>query len=547
MLDNNTETFDSNIAAAQHIEMIAAEYQRRLSEVIAVENSDRSVLVKKLICQKMTNQIIQDYQEDLGRDLSRKIEQHLQLVRSDKVTVEAGGELDDEFTLREFLDRRMELFWLSPSFFTLGSMYILAAKAKSGKTDFINYLARSVTITGDFLGMPCTKGKVLLFQVEESQVNIKLKGKRHGYVQSYEKDDEHNLHDVVIVRSLDLANDFNKFEAKIKKHRPVLVILDTIRGVMSRSGLNECHAGYADVFYAVQALAIRYNITIICLHHTTKAVKDNEGADPLDSVAGTSKLPGIGDGTLVMKREENSNNVVVNWITRDIGRRTLVLKRQVDEMRRVNYTVVKELGVSQSCLDQEMRILCLLKIHENLTEKQLSTYLGAFVGKTIDRLCEHFLIDYFEEHEQLVYFIPPDALPLWENTLTEDAMRTVELAVQMSEAEDKDDLIEIAKQHNTKEKKQALDLLPEEEKLGVLIKRYPPQVGSHVNFKGQEWMTEIVNYVQDPEQKHPIYTYRLCSTMGEEYPKLVSESDLLKEHNEQLQHDSQGSIDTGEG
>ena len=545
MLDDRT--YDSNIAAAQHIEMIADEYQQRLMEIIAVENSDRSVLVKKLICQKMTNQVIQDYQEDLGTDLKRKIEQHLQLVRQDKVTVEAGGELDDEFTLREFLDRKMELFWLSPSFFTLGSMYILAAKAKSGKTDFVNYLARCVTITGEFLGMPCTKGKVLLFQVEESQVNIKLKGKRHGYVHSYEKDEDHSLHDVVIVRSLDLANEFNKFEAKIKKHQPVLVIIDTIRGVMSRSGLNECNAGYADVFYAVQALAIRYNITIMCLHHTTKAVKDNEGADPLDSVAGTSKLPGIGDGTLVMKREENSNNVIVNWITRDIGRRTLVLKRQVDELRRVNYTVVKELGVAQSCLDQEMRILCLLKIHEKLTEKQLSAYLGAYVGSTIDRLCEHFLIDYFEEHEQLVYFIPPDALPLWENTLTEDALKTVELAVQMTEADNKEDLIELAKRHKQKEKKEALDLLPEGEKLQVLMVRYPPKFGSHVQFNGTEWLAEVDGYIQDPEHKRPIYTYRLCTTLGTEYPDRVSEVDLEKAHNEQLQHDSQRSVDSGEG
>lgn len=542
----NDRTYDSNIAAAQHIEIIASDYQQRLLEIVAVENSDRSVLVKKLLCQKLTNQVIQDYQEDLGRDLARKIEMHLQLVRQDKVTVEAGGELDDEFTLREFLDRKMELFWLSPSFFTLGSMYILAAKAKSGKTDFINYLARCVTITGEFLGMPCTMGKVLLFQVEESQVNIKLKGKRHGYVQSYERDNEKKLHDVVIVRSLDLANDFNKFEAKIKKHRPVLVIIDTIRGVMSRSGLNECHAAYADVFYAVQALAIRYNITIICLHHTTKAVRDNDGVDPLDSVAGTSKLPGIGDGTLVMKREENSNNVVLNWITRDIGRRTLVLQRQVDEMRRVKYSVVKELGVEPTCLDQEMRILCLLKIHERLTEKLLAQYLGAYVGNTIDRLCEHFLIDYVEEHEQLVYFIPPDALPLWENVLTEDALKTVDLAVQMTGAKSQEDIITIARNNNNEEKKLALDLLPEEDRLQVLITRYPPKFGTHVHFEGKEWMTEIKGYIQDPEQKRPIYTYHLCTTLGEEYPKLVAEFDLEKEHNEQLQHDSKGSIDTGE-
>ena len=524
---------DNYKAVTQQIKHIAVEYRKRLQEIINTENSNDDVLVKKLICQTLREKIIQDYTEHLGLSLPKVIESHLQLIRNSNLTVD---DKDDEFILKDFLQQDFTLDWLCLSMFTLGGVYIFAAKSKSGKTDFMTYLIRCITLPKlTFLGLPCKKGKILIFQVEESKVNIRIKAKNHGLDSFYRQDEAGEAYDVAVVRSIDLFNDFNKFERKIDKYEPVLVIIDTIRGAMSRSGLDENHSSYADIFYQVQALAIRKNITIMCLHHTNKTSTDSK-KDPLDEVSGTSKLTSIGDGTIVLKRNDESNDVFLHFITRDVGRKTLILRRTKNKFRVVNYEIVQQLGVPDVCLAQFNKILVLLKLKGRLTEQQMSSLLNTSVARTLDYLCEQYLIDYVEQDFELIYFIPKEAIPLWDSALTKEEIDAVNLAIEMAHAENVEDIEQIKEKTNDVERKKALHLLPDVDKLEVWKTKYPPKFNGFAYYQEKKWLVNVESLEKVEGQDEPIYLYRLCSTMGDSYPNLVAEPDLDVLPDEQLQH-----------
>ncbi len=509
----------------------AIEYRKVLTKIIEVENGDYEPLEKKIICQKIKEQAIQDYCIDFGASLVKEINYHLQMLRGEKVTVDADN---DEFTLRDFLQKDRFNEWLIPTFLTRGSFVLLAAKAKSGKTDFIQYLTKAITIPeAKFLGCPCQKGPVLIFQVEESQVSIRLKAKQHGFSSYYAQDTENKAHPVVIVRTLDLANDIRKLEKKIEQHKPILVIIDTIRGVMSKSGLNEIHSNFSDVFYQVQAIAIRTNITFICLHHTKKG-SSNEGGDLLDLVAGNQKLVSIGSGTIVLIRNEDSHETYMHMFTRDIDRRSLVLDRTMDNLRRVQYTLSREIGVSSDYIFLRNKILFQLKCNEEMTETELYVVLKQDLSSTLDQMCRLFMIDYKEKDDELVYFLPPKSIELWESILNKQELETIDLATKVVNSKDSDELKKIGEEHTQEETKDALSLLSKDEKLQVWMRRYPPEFGAKAVYQNKVWLCSVES-LELGSDKRPIYKYRLRTTIGEEYPSLVLEPEL--EHEQQLQHE----------
>jgi hypothetical protein len=73
---------------------------------------------------------------------------------------------------------------------------------------------------------------------------------------------------------------------------------------------------------ALKALADKFGISILVLHHCRKMAAD----DPLDEVSGTHGLTGATDGVLVLRRERGQHDAALFVSGRDIDEQELALK-----------------------------------------------------------------------------------------------------------------------------------------------------------------------------------------------------------------------------
>jgi len=101
-----------------------------------------------------------------------------------------------------------------------------------------------------------------------------------------------------------------------------LVLIDTLARVKPQSD----RAGQAydldtAALSGLQSLAGQNGITIVCVHHTRKALSD----DPLDAVSGTLALTGVADSTLILKRAATRASAELFIVGRDVDQQELAL------------------------------------------------------------------------------------------------------------------------------------------------------------------------------------------------------------------------------
>lgn len=395
----------------------AKEYEGRLRQIIRTQESNLTTLEKKVLVQRLRNEVIEEYGSIWGKDLNRKIDEHINTLKQESIVVDTE---DDSFDLKDVIKDEYNPNWLVLGLLSRGSLYFFAARAKAGKTDFVNYLVRCILSQNTFLSSPCINGNVLWYHLEESKGSIQMKAKRHGYREMYEN--IMNRGDVTVVRSLDLVNDFSKLERQVNEVKPVLVVIDTVRAAMARSGLDERNANYADIFYQVQALAIQKDVTIICLHHTIKKNSGGEGGDVLDSMSGTSKMSGIGEGTIIFERakEAGSTNAYLHFITRDIGRKKLEIARQKTVYGNIEYKYKEEHGVNidrRTCA-QLMRFIL---DNENVSHTRLFHHFvqDSVTQIALESLLDNNLLDYYRDAGEFHYRVPEASRQLWRRSIVE--------------------------------------------------------------------------------------------------------------------------------
>ena len=103
-----------------------------------------------------------------------------------------------------------------------------------------------------------------------------------------------------------------------------LIVIDTLQKVRSSDQNNSMYASDYKEISALKALADKYNICILLIHHLRKQAAD----DPFQQIAGSNGLMGVSDTSWVMQRKRMSRTASILVTGRDMDNKTLRLHEE---------------------------------------------------------------------------------------------------------------------------------------------------------------------------------------------------------------------------
>lgn len=205
-----------------------------------------------------------------------------------------------------------------PSFIVKGilpeGMSILAGKPKRGKSFLALNIAKSCASGGKALGnIHVKKQKVLYLALEDTPRRLKRR-----LSQSVPDD-------AMLLDNLHLAIEWprigqgceNKLEMWLKHHPDTkLIIIDTLEKIAPAKSMTK--GIYSDDYSKIEplkAIADKYNIAIVCIHHLNKRDSDS---DEVDRVSGSTGLTGAVDTILILNRDINRADAKLYISGRDL-------------------------------------------------------------------------------------------------------------------------------------------------------------------------------------------------------------------------------------
>lgn len=488
-------------------------YWKEIGNIVTIKH-DSSLPKKhrKKVIQRKTNLILNNklYIEYFGNDL-------VQHIKGDILEEEAERNLnveeDDVIFADEFLDKQFSALWLAVNYFVKNDFFIVAGESKVGKSEFMTYLSRCILYDGKFLGLPCNKGRVLYFQCEENDISLKKKLKDIGFESFEVKEYIKKEKNFILVRSLDLYNDYAKFEGLIKKYKPALVVLDTIITIMDNSGIDQKNPEFASIFRRVQKTARDLGTCVIGLHHLNK-----EGR-----IASTFALTSVGSGNMILKRfsdNEEDKRVLLQIKSRDAGSKEVVIERYWNNKRQIDYKFVEQKGIDPIVFDLQKQVIRQLYNKGLTTEVDLRKIIDDDkLDRTLDYLCTSSLIDYQVKGEEVSYYLPEHSKELWNGTfshLEED----IQVANKLLALQTQEEATEFRKGWSEEYKYRIWSLLPDNEKLRVLLLLKNPKYDKQqVVYKEEQYLAEVVSYNKD-------YNFMYNLTNKDKVIELVDEKEI---------------------
>lgn len=103
-----------------------------------------------------------------------------------------------------------------------------------------------------------------------------------------------------------------------------LIVIDTLQKVRSSDQNNSMYASDYKEISALKALADKYNICILLIHHLRKQAAE----DPFQQIAGSNGLMGASDTSWVMQRKRMSQTASILVTGRDMDNKTLRLHEE---------------------------------------------------------------------------------------------------------------------------------------------------------------------------------------------------------------------------
>lgn len=200
-------------------------------------------------------------------------------------------------------------------------LHILAGAPKTGKSWLLLLLAIKVSQGELFWNLQTEKGTVLSLCLEDSLNRIQQR------LFDLTEDAPENLHFATLSKSLSngLCDQIEEF---IKDYPDTnLVIIDTLQKVRDSLGESNMYVSdYKDISL-LKALADKYSIAIIVVHHLRKQFD----SDPHNMVTGSTGLIGASDSSYVLKRENICDNDAKVYIKgRDIQEQVINIHRDED-------------------------------------------------------------------------------------------------------------------------------------------------------------------------------------------------------------------------
>lgn len=198
-----------------------------------------------------------------------------------------------------------------PGFFVEG-LNLLASRPKLGKSWMMLSTAVGVAAGGYALGKVKTeRAEVLYCALEDNQRRLQT---RLEIITDTAPDGLHLATAGAMPRLYD--GGLEQLEAWLATHPACrLVVIDTLARVRpsSRPGA-DAYEQDAVLGAHLQALALKYRIALVLVHHVRKALAE----DFLDTVSGSTGLTGVADAVLVLTRQRGEADAVLHITGRDV-------------------------------------------------------------------------------------------------------------------------------------------------------------------------------------------------------------------------------------
>lgn len=196
---------------------------------------------------------------------------------------------------------------------------VLAGNPKLGKSWLGLGVAVAVASGGVALGnMSVEQGDVLYLALEDNRRRLQS---RLGQILRSEPAPERLIIQIESPRAHE--GGLEQIEAWLVAHPQArLVIIDTFQRFRSPGRNGNAYAEDYNEAAGLKALADRYSVAIVVVHHRRKG----DDADDLEAVSGSYGLTGAADAVLSLKRERGRADAILTATGRDISEQALALK-----------------------------------------------------------------------------------------------------------------------------------------------------------------------------------------------------------------------------
>lgn len=353
--------------------------------------------------------IFEKYRESLGY-LPARIKAHAAIVSR---PVEDDDEERQVYGLGQLIDMHSTLpTWLVPNLIgSGGGLYLVSGKPKSGKTLIFGYqLAYSLAVSGNFLGLPCQKCKVLFFECEEPLPTIVKRLRTKGfnrYCDLIENAVEEGM--IEVERSFKIDADLSYLKNRVQEFGHGIVIYDSLRRITSHLEVSENDAKFASFVYTLQAMHNHLGVPGLLIHH------NNKSGEGLNAVSGSGGIPGATDGVILLDPVpgQGKHTVVLETVPREGVPSKFKVQRCKDSSGFWSYEILEIMGVDPEIPKWEKRIIRLLctELDKKYTKRQLIEILTPsdglpFFSAALERLSESYQIgEDFTATGSTVYWI----------------------------------------------------------------------------------------------------------------------------------------------
>lgn len=429
------------------------------------------------------------------------------------------------YDLQALLDLQTSIpNWLVPNLIAGGGgLYMVAGSPKAGKTRIFAYqLAFSIMFSGEFLGFPCAKGPVLIFQCEEAPAKVARTFRSKGLSSFNDQVEEirrQNPHLLRVETDFAIDADLSYLKQVVREFKPSLVIYDSLRAITKHLGVSENSSDISKYVYVLQKVHNYLETPGLIIHHMSKGGKERG----LEGVAGSLSLAGATDGVFRLYKDgskEKANAMHPVELITD-PREGLPIHWKIELTRPKNsywsYKITEDVGVNPEQHRIERRILRWLCNTPNI----LFSRGEIAAGLDLDRAATPFdyAIDRLVDSLQIAEEQTADGFRLWINQTSPWASLThtnspltddFGAADQLSSATTKSEIDTMTETWTQDYKIKIFSLLSPKEQLRVAELLHSSQfnIGDWVissDKNGEETTHKIENKIFDGNTKAWIY------------------------------------------
>lgn len=217
----------------------------------------------------------------------------------------SGDELND----KEFDPVKMVIPGLLPS-----GLAVIGGKPKIGKSFLTMQMALAVAEGTTFLGETMPQGDVLIFSLEDDERRMQARAKAltegdplPSRVRMFNQDNRN-------IKLPEIESLIEEWAVHVEK--PTMVIIDTMGKAMPKKQIGQDdYAHTTQVLGSLQSLALRLDIAILLVHHTSKRA---DNLDDFDALLGSTGINATADTLMLLARPRDSASAEFSVTGRDI-------------------------------------------------------------------------------------------------------------------------------------------------------------------------------------------------------------------------------------